>query len=123
MEREAADAMDREKNVIRKTLRRVLLKGLENHIHFGKRLESYAENPDGIVMTHFEDVSHATGDVLAGADGAGSAVRKQRLPEARLEDTGIVSLGGKLPMTSASRALLSDKMFLSRLTRGLEQVA
>jgi 2-polyprenyl-6-methoxyphenol hydroxylase-like FAD-dependent oxidoreductase len=106
-----AEAMDGEKNVIRKTLRRVLLKGLENQVSFGKGLVNYSHNPDGTVTAHFEDGSCATGDVLVGSDGSGSAVRKQRLPEARLENTGIASLGGKLPMTTESRALLSDKMF------------
>ena len=107
----AADAVDGEKNVIRKTLRRVLLTGLEDHVSFGKGLVSYAHNPDGTVSASFEDGSRATGDVLIGADGSGSAVRKQRLPEARLQDTGIVSLGGKLPMTPQTKALLSRKMF------------
>src|SRR5262249_10939047 len=107
----AADIMDGEKNVVRKTLRRVLLTGLENHVWFGKRFVSYEPNRDGTVTARFEDGSSATGDVLVGADGSGSAVRRQRLPEARLEDTGIVSLGGKLPMTAESKALLSEKMF------------
>ncbi len=107
----AADALDSEKNVIRKTLRRVLLTGLEDNVSFGKGLVSYAHDPGGTVTARFEDGSCATGDVLIGADGSGSAVRKQRLPEARLEDTGIASLGGKLPMTAESKALLSDKMF------------
>jgi 2-polyprenyl-6-methoxyphenol hydroxylase-like FAD-dependent oxidoreductase len=104
-------AREGEKNVVRKTLRRVLLMGLEDKVSFGKGLESYAHNADGTVTAHFEDGSSATGDILLGADGSGSAVRKQRLPQARLEDTGIVSLGGKLPMTAASKALLSEKMF------------
>ena len=107
----AADATNGEKNVVRKTLRRVLLTGLEENVSFGKRLVSYAHDPDGTVTAHFEDGSDATGDVLVGADGTSSAVRKQRLPEARLEDTGIASFGGKLRMTAKSRALLSDKMF------------
>lgn len=107
----ATDIMDGEKNVIRKTLRRVLLTGLEGHVSFGKGSIGYAQNRDGSVTAHFDDGSTATGDVLIGADGSGSAVRKQRLPEAELEDTGMVSLGGKLPMTIASKALLSDRMF------------
>jgi 2-polyprenyl-6-methoxyphenol hydroxylase-like FAD-dependent oxidoreductase len=107
----AADAMDGEKNVIRKTLRRVLLMGLGDQVSFGKRFASFTHNPDGSVTARFEDGSSATGDLLIGADGSGSAVRKQRLPEARLEDTGIVSLGGKVPMTAESKALLSEKMF------------
>jgi 2-polyprenyl-6-methoxyphenol hydroxylase-like FAD-dependent oxidoreductase len=107
----AADAMDGEKNVIRRTLRRVLLMGLEDEVAFGKRFVSFTHDSAGQVTACFEDGSSAKGDVLVGADGSGSAVRKQRLPEARLEDTGMVSLGGKLPMTAESRALLSDKMF------------
>jgi 2-polyprenyl-6-methoxyphenol hydroxylase-like FAD-dependent oxidoreductase len=107
---EVADAMDGEKNVIRKTLRSVLLMGLEDVVSFGKGLARYTNNADGSVTAWFEDGSRATGDVLVGADGSGSAVRRQRLPDARLEDTGMASIGGKLPMTAGSRALLSDKM-------------
>src|SRR6185437_7069580 len=47
-----------------------------------------------------------------GADGTSSAVRRQRLPQARLEETGMASLGGKLAMTAETRALLTQKMFL-----------
>ncbi|MBN9509399.1 MAG: FAD-dependent monooxygenase [Alphaproteobacteria bacterium] len=107
----AADAMDGEKNVVRKTLRRVLLTGLKDQVVFGKRFASFTHRPDASVTVRFEDGSLATGDVLVGADGSGSAVRTQRLPDARLDDTGIVSLGGKLPMTAESKALLSEKMF------------
>jgi 2-polyprenyl-6-methoxyphenol hydroxylase-like FAD-dependent oxidoreductase len=111
LEGEATNAIDGEKNVIRKTLRRVLLTGLEEHVSFGKKFINYAPNGDGSVATHFEDGTSATGDVLIGADGAGSPVRKQRLPQARHEETGIVSIGGRLPMTPESKVLLSDKMF------------
>ncbi|MGM4909043.1 FAD-dependent oxidoreductase [Rhizobium sp. 768_B6_N1_8] len=104
-------ALDGERNVIRKTLRRVLLRGLEDDVFFEKALEGYSSNVDGSVTACFQDGSLATGDVLVGADGTSSTVRKQRLPEARLEDTGIVSLGGKIPMTAEAKALLSDKMF------------
>lgn len=106
----AAHDPDGEKSVIRKTLRRVLLTGLEDVVFFGKALRRYAHHADGTVTAHFEDGSVAAGDVLVGADGANSMVRRQRLPHARLEDTGIVSLGGKLAMTPESEALLSDRM-------------
>ena len=105
------NALDGERNVIRKTLRRVLLRGLEAEVFFGKTFQAYTNNADGSVTARFQDGSLATGDVLVGADGTSSTLRKQRLPEARLEDTGIVSLGGKIPMTAETKALLSDKMF------------
>ncbi|MBB3657449.1 2-polyprenyl-6-methoxyphenol hydroxylase-like FAD-dependent oxidoreductase [Rhizobium sp. BK650] len=106
-----SNALDGEKNIVRKTLRRVLLRGLEDDVFFGKALESYTSNADGSVTACFQDGSRATGDVLVGADGTSSTVRKQRLPEARLEDTGMLSLGGKVAMTAEAKALLSDKMF------------
>jgi 2-polyprenyl-6-methoxyphenol hydroxylase-like FAD-dependent oxidoreductase len=111
IEGEAASAMDGEKNVIRKTLRRVLLTGLDDQVFFDKKFIAYESNPDGTVTARFEDATSASADVLIGADGAGSRVRKQRLPHAHHQDTGIVSIGGKLPMTPQSRALLCDKMF------------
>ncbi|HEY4340685.1 MAG TPA: FAD-dependent monooxygenase [Steroidobacteraceae bacterium] len=110
VEGEAAGA-DGEKNVIRKTLRQVLLTGLEEQVFFGKKFVRYEQDPNGCITVHFEDGTTATGEVLVGADGAGSRVRGQRLPQARHEDTGIVSVGGKLAMTAQSRALLSEKMF------------
>lgn len=106
----AADALDGEKNVIRKTLRRVLLRGLEDEVAFGKHFVHYELEADGRVTACFEDGGSESGDVLVGADGSSSAVRRQRLPEARLEDTGMVSFGGKLPMTPESRALLTPDM-------------
>jgi 2-polyprenyl-6-methoxyphenol hydroxylase-like FAD-dependent oxidoreductase len=111
IEGQAADAMDGEKNVIRRTLRRVLLTGLDDQVIFGKRFIAYESNPDGSITARFEDGTSASAEVLIGADGAGSRVRKQRLPHARHQDTGIVSIGGKLPMSPQSRALLSDKMY------------
>lgn len=106
----AAHDPDGEKSVIRRTLRRVLLRGLEDKVFFGKALRSYVQNQDGTVTAIFEDGSAGTGDVLVGADGANSTVRRQCLPHAQLEDTGIVSLGGKLAMTPENEALLCPRM-------------
>jgi 2-polyprenyl-6-methoxyphenol hydroxylase-like FAD-dependent oxidoreductase len=106
----AMDAVDGEKNVIRKTLRRVLLRGLECEVAFGKGFARYDLDPGGTVTAHFDDGSTVQGDVLVGADGAGSAVRRQRLPDAALQDTGMVSFGGKLPMIAENRAWLSPEM-------------
>jgi len=64
---------------------------------------------DGGVTAVFEDGSTANGDVLVGADGAGSRVRKQYLPHAALEETGIVSIGAKVPLTIETKALLRKR--------------
>lgn len=47
-----------------------------------KRLESYIQRPGAPIMLHFQDGSTATCDILIGADGLKSAVRKTMYQEA-----------------------------------------
>ncbi|KAH9988531.1 salicylate hydroxylase [Russula vinacea] len=47
-----------------------------------KRLESYEQQPGAPIMLHFQDGSTATCDILIGADGLKSAVRKTMFQEA-----------------------------------------
>ena len=75
------------------TLRQVLLDGL--NLQFGKRFERYEHNCAGITL-HFEDGTTAGCDVLVGADGIRSRVRKQYLPHAGTEDVGVTAIAGKL---------------------------
>jgi 2-polyprenyl-6-methoxyphenol hydroxylase-like FAD-dependent oxidoreductase len=59
--------------------------------------------PDGSVIARFEDGSSADGNVLVGADGAASRVRRQLLPDAQRIDTGVVMVSGKFPLDDAVR--------------------
>ena len=104
------ESMGGGKSVSRMTLRQVLLTELEQHIHFDKTFARYEQHANGSVSAFFDDGTHATADLLVGADGARSKVRRQLLPEARLENTGIVSIAAKVPMSEASRALLPPKV-------------
>jgi len=47
-----------------------------------KRLDSYVQQPNDLIMLRFRDGSTATCDILLGADGVKSAVRKTMLHEA-----------------------------------------
>jgi 2-polyprenyl-6-methoxyphenol hydroxylase-like FAD-dependent oxidoreductase len=105
-----ADPVSSEKSVSRMTLRQVLLTGLEDTVHFGKTLTRYDTGDDQTVTAYFADGDSATGTVLIGADGTSSPVRRQYLPHARLEDTGMIAIGGKAPLTDETRALLTPKM-------------
>jgi 2-polyprenyl-6-methoxyphenol hydroxylase-like FAD-dependent oxidoreductase len=100
------DAIQTHLSVSRITLRRVLLAGMESNVYFGKRCSSFVTLPDGRIEVRFEDGTTAQGDVLVGADGVNSAVRKQYLPQAAPIDTGVVALGGKIPLTPAVMALM-----------------
>jgi 2-polyprenyl-6-methoxyphenol hydroxylase-like FAD-dependent oxidoreductase len=105
------DPINAERSVSRMTLRQVLLTGLEDVVRFDKTFSHFEQRPDGTVIAYFEDGASAKGDVLVAADGTNSRVRKQHLPQARLEDSGILAIGGKLPLTPESKALLPPKVF------------
>jgi 2-polyprenyl-6-methoxyphenol hydroxylase-like FAD-dependent oxidoreductase len=89
--------------ISRIALREILAEGLENVVAFGKTFESFEKMPDGRIIAHFEDGSSAEGDLLIGADGAASRVRRQLLPDAQRIDTGIVMVSGKLPLDASVR--------------------
>jgi 2-polyprenyl-6-methoxyphenol hydroxylase-like FAD-dependent oxidoreductase len=84
------------RSVSRITLRQVLLSGLEEEVHFGKSFVRYEEASSGGIIAHFEDGSTAEGDVLVAADGGGSRVRRQLLPQAQRIDTGVAGIAGKV---------------------------
>ena len=104
-----ADPENTEHSVSRMTVRQVLLSELDV-VHFDKKFERYTQNPDGTVTAFFSDGTSATGDVLVGADGTSSRVRQQYLPHAKLVETGLFGVTGKLPLNDETRALLTPKM-------------
>ena len=99
------DSIARHRSISRITLRRILLAGLEGDVKFDKRFLHYEEAPDGAIIAHFEDGSPAQADLLVAADGLNSPVRKQYLPHAEPIDTGVVAIGGTLPLTDGVMAL------------------
>src|SRR5215510_10260370 len=87
------DLEDRERRgyitgqVDRGVLRQALLSGLEDHTCFGQTFTDYEERPAGVIA-RFHDGSAVAGDILVGAVGVHSRVRRQRLPEAAPRHTG-----------------------------------
>jgi len=101
-----ADPIASHRQVSRMSLRQILLAGLGDAVHFDKHLERYQRHPDGRVVAFFDDGSTAEGNVLVAADGVNSRVRKQYLPGNEPIDTGVISLGGKIPLTDGVMALI-----------------
>ncbi|MFJ4655822.1 FAD-dependent monooxygenase [Nocardia sp. NPDC088792] len=102
--------------VNRATLRQILLAGLPGGVHFSKRFSTYEHTPDGRVTARFEDGTAVTADLLVGADGVGSAVRRQLLPQAQVEDAGLRLIYGKIPLPDGSAAGLPKWLFDSIFT-------
>ena len=96
--------------VDRLTLRRLLLAGLDDVVHFDKKFERYERSAEGEVTAFFSDGTSATGDVLVGADGAGSRVRQQYLPQAERVDTDATAVALKLPLTDRTRSWLPPRL-------------
>jgi 2-polyprenyl-6-methoxyphenol hydroxylase-like FAD-dependent oxidoreductase len=85
--------------VHRRTLRSILRARLGDSFHPGRAVAGYQQTPDGVSVT-LADGSTAQGDVLVGADGIRSAVRRQRLPGTTVIDAGVRGLGvfGRTPL-------------------------
>ncbi|MGV9808106.1 FAD-dependent oxidoreductase [Micromonospora chersina] len=111
---------ERHYGVSRISLREVLLTGLDDAVHLGREFTRYETTADGRVTAHFADGGTATADVLVGADGANSRVRRQLLPQARRIDTGIVAIAGKHRLDGAGlpRVLTHDANLVIPKGRG-----
>ena len=87
-------------NVNRATLRQILLTGLEDICHFNARLERYDSDTEGVTAV-FADGTRVRGDILVGADGINSTVRRQRAPDAHTMDAGLRAIYGRIPFEQA----------------------
>ena len=91
-------------NVNRMTLREILMIGLEDEIQYGAKFSHYTTE-GATVTAYFEDGRISEGAILIGADGANSAVRKQRAPEAKTMDSGARAIYGRIKLEDAKRVL------------------
>ncbi|HEX4063420.1 MAG TPA: FAD-dependent monooxygenase [Streptosporangiaceae bacterium] len=106
------DPVDRAHAVSRATLRRLLLAGLDN-VTFGQEFVRYQQDGDAI-RVEFADGSSDRATLVVGADGAGSRVRRQFLPDAEIFSPGGFGVGGKLYLTDATRQWLPEALQRSK---------
>jgi 2-polyprenyl-6-methoxyphenol hydroxylase-like FAD-dependent oxidoreductase len=91
--------------VNRLTLREILLTGLDDTVRFSHEVTGCSTTPNGVTL-RFADGTTASADVLVGADGVGSPVRRQLLPHADVTDTGTGVIYGKTLLNESTRPLL-----------------
>jgi 2-polyprenyl-6-methoxyphenol hydroxylase-like FAD-dependent oxidoreductase len=92
-------------SVNRQTLREILAARLDGAIEFGRTCTGFEQDSRGVTVC-FSDGRSAHAEILVAADGIGSPIRRRYLPHARLEDSGIVCLYGRTPLTGQTRPLV-----------------
>ncbi|MCC8374844.1 MULTISPECIES: stiblene epoxidase [Photorhabdus] len=93
-------------SISRTELRDILSQGLSNTIQWNKTFVRYEHIENGGIKIFFADGSHENVDVLVGADGSNSKVRKQYLPSIERFDVGVSIIIGRARLTPALIALL-----------------
>jgi 2-polyprenyl-6-methoxyphenol hydroxylase-like FAD-dependent oxidoreductase len=94
----------------RRTMREVLLAGLGDAVRFDREVVEVAGGADGVRVT-FRDGRMDDGDVLVGADGINSVVRRHLLPHAALHDTGLRAVYGHATLDARLSAVLPESLF------------
>src|ERR1017187_6141525 len=84
----------------RATVRRLLADGLAGRVRFGRRVASIA------------DIGAA--DLIVAADGAGSVLRQELVPDASPQPLGWSAIFGRSPLTAANRAWTAPVILHSR---------
>ncbi|RAX08104.1 stiblene epoxidase [Photorhabdus bodei] len=93
-------------SISRTELRDILSQGLSNTIQWNKIFVHYEHIENGGIKIFFADGSHENVDILVGADGSNSKVRKQYLPSIERFDVGVSIIIGRARLTPALTALL-----------------
>jgi 2-polyprenyl-6-methoxyphenol hydroxylase-like FAD-dependent oxidoreductase len=93
----------------RATFRAILSSGLEDVVRYETPVAGFSVRPDGVAV-RLVDGGEAFGDVLVGADGVGSPVRRQLMPEVQIVPAPVGALGlfGRSPLTDELIAELPD---------------
>ncbi len=96
----------------RLTFRRILEAGLEAVLHYEDPVVGFEANDRGIAVK-LADGARVDGDVLIGADGVGSPVRRELLPDVEIVPAPVGALGlfGRAPLTDELLAELPEVLF------------
>jgi len=98
--------------VDRRTFSQLLMAGLDDVLHHDRGVEDFDAGDDG-VRVKLSDGSTVEGDVLVGADGVGSAVRRRLLPDVQIIPAPVGALGlfARSPVSDEILAELPEVLF------------
>lgn len=108
----------------RATFRAILCAGLDDVVRYDTAVAGFDVGSDG-VRVRLVDGHSVSGDVLVGADGVGSPVRRQLMPEVEIiaAPVGALGLFGRSPLDEETVAslpeILSSAFVIARDDRGV----
>ncbi|MGV3620949.1 MAG: FAD-dependent oxidoreductase [Archangium sp.] len=95
----------------RTVMRDLLIASLGPQYFEGERFVGYLKRDDGRYDLHFADGKRVIADVVVGADGVQSTVRKLRFPDWRHEQVSTFTFTGRMPLSAYTllpREVLED---------------
>ncbi|MFF5216602.1 FAD-dependent oxidoreductase [Micromonospora sp. NPDC000442] len=98
------------RQVDRLTLRSILQSGLDGRIHYGKTAVAVDSDDPARLRLRFSDGGAAAANVVVGADGVGSALRAQLMPDAHPADTPMVGIYGRSPLRRNGESVIPDAL-------------
>jgi 2-polyprenyl-6-methoxyphenol hydroxylase-like FAD-dependent oxidoreductase len=108
----------------RATFRAILSSGLDGVVRYETPVAGFSFRGDGVAL-RLVDGREVLGDVLVGADGVGSPVRRELIPEVQIVPAPVGALGlfGRSPLTDEILAelpeVLSSAFVIARDDRGV----
>jgi 2-polyprenyl-6-methoxyphenol hydroxylase-like FAD-dependent oxidoreductase len=97
------------RQVDRLTLRSILQSGLDGRIHYGKRAIA-VDSGGAKLRLRFADCTVAAATVVVGADGVGSALRAQLMPDAHPTSTPMVGIYGRTLLRPNGISVIPDAL-------------
>ncbi|SNY38723.1 FAD-dependent oxidoreductase [Paractinoplanes atraurantiacus] len=101
------------RQVDRLTLRSILMSGLDGRIHYGKAAVAVDDGGPAGLRLRFADGGAVAASVVVGADGVGSSLRAQLMPDAGPASTPMVGVYGRSPLRLGGRSVIPDALSTS----------
>ncbi|MEU8424320.1 NAD(P)/FAD-dependent oxidoreductase [Micromonospora sp. NPDC048835] len=98
------------RQVDRLTLRSILQTGLNGRIHYGKDAVAVDSGGPAGLRLRFSDGGAVPATVVVGADGVGSALRAQLMPDAHPAKTPMAGIYGRSPLLRNGESVIPDAL-------------
>ncbi|MFG2062661.1 NAD(P)/FAD-dependent oxidoreductase [Micromonospora sp. NPDC048871] len=98
------------RQVDRQTLRSILQSGLDGRIHYGKAAAAVDDTDPARLRLLFSDGTAAPATVVVGADGVGSPLRTQLMPDADPVPTPMAGIYGRTPLRLNGASIIPEAL-------------